>query len=111
MLVESSALDATDDIGAGTLAAASAAAIYDSAGKPMSVAAILVEEDITAPTLTNESPANGTPGVVEKILEIRTEYQIGALRITYYLDRYHGIKISESTVTRVLKSHGLSRLP
>lgn len=49
--------------------------------------------------------------VVEKILELRTEYQLGALRITYYLNRYHGIKISASTVTRVLQAHGLSRLP
>ena len=29
----------------------------------------------------------------------------------YYLDRYHGIKISESTVSRVLTSHGVGRLP
>lgn len=29
----------------------------------------------------------------------------------YYLDRYHGIKISESTVTRVLRAHGVGRLP
>jgi transposase InsO family protein len=53
-----------------------------------------------------------TPAKVrEKILELRKQYQLGALRITYYLERYHGIKISESTVTRVLKAHGLSRLP
>lgn len=56
-------------------------------------------------------PRKTSPEVVEKILELRTDYQIGALRITYYLDRYHGIKISESTVSRVLRSHGLSRLP
>jgi transposase InsO family protein len=56
-------------------------------------------------------PRRTSPEVVEKILEIRTEQQIGALRIRYYLDRYHGIKISESTVSRVLKAHGLSRLP
>jgi len=56
-------------------------------------------------------PRKTSPDVVEKILELRREYQIGALRITYYLDRYHGIKISESTVSRVLRSHGLSRLP
>ena len=29
----------------------------------------------------------------------------------YYLDRYHGIRISESTVTRVLSAHGIRRLP
>ena len=33
------------------------------------------------------------------------------MRITYYLDRYHGIKISESRVTRVLRACGVSRLP
>ena len=56
-------------------------------------------------------PQKTPPEVVGKILEIRKEYQLGALRIKYYLDRYYGIKISESTVTRVLKAHGLSRLP
>ena len=56
-------------------------------------------------------PRKTLPEVVEKILEIRTEYQIGALRIKYYLERYHGVRISESTVTRILKAHGLSRLP
>ena len=56
-------------------------------------------------------PSRTSPEVVEKILEIRAEYQFGALRIMYYLERYHGIKISESTVSRILKAHGLSRLP
>lgn len=61
--------------------------------------------------VAHNHPRKSSPEVVEKILELRREYQIGALRITYYLDRYHGIKISESTVTRVLKSHGVNRLP
>ena len=56
-------------------------------------------------------PRKTPPEVVKKILEIRSEYQLGSLRFMYYLDLYHGIKISESTVTRVLKSHGLSQLP
>ena len=56
-------------------------------------------------------PRKTSPEVIEKILELRAEYQLGALRIVYYLDRYHGIKISESTVSRVLKSHGVSQLP
>jgi len=56
-------------------------------------------------------PYRTSPEVVEKILTIRAEYQFVALQIMYYLDRYHGIKISESTVSRVLKAHGLSRLP
>ncbi len=36
---------------------------------------------------------------------------MGALRILYYLDRYYGIKVSESTVSRVLRAQGLNRLP
>jgi hypothetical protein len=56
-------------------------------------------------------PGRTTPDVVGKILEIRAEYQLEALRIMYYLERYHAIKISESTVTRVLRAHGIRRLP
>ena len=55
-------------------------------------------------------PRKTSPEMVEKILELRREHQIGALRIAYYLNRYHGIKISESTVTRVLRAHGVGRL-
>ena len=56
-------------------------------------------------------PRKAAPEVVEKILELRSTYQIGALRIAFYLERYHGIKISESTVTRVLRAHGVGSLP
>lgn len=56
-------------------------------------------------------PHKTSSEVVEKILELRKEYQLGALRIKYYLERYHGIRISESTVSRVLKAHGVARLP
>ncbi len=56
-------------------------------------------------------PRKTSPTVVEKILKLRAEYQIGALRIKYYLARYYGIKISESTVTRILRAHKVSRLP
>ena len=56
-------------------------------------------------------PRRTSPEGVEKILAIRTEHQFGALRIMYYLDRYHGVKISESTVSRVLKANGINRLP
>lgn len=56
-------------------------------------------------------PRKTAPEVVEKILELRSAYQIGALRIAFYLERYHRIKISESTVTRVLRAHGMNLLP
>lgn len=56
-------------------------------------------------------PRTTAPKVVEKILELRSTYQIGALRIAIYLERYHGVKLSESTVTRVLRAPGVNRLP
>ena len=56
-------------------------------------------------------PKKTTPGIKRKILELRKDFKLGALRIMYYLDRYHGIKISESTVTRIIRKHGLAKLP
>lgn len=61
--------------------------------------------------IAHSHPRKTAPEVVEKILELRRTYQIGAKRIAFYLDRYHGIKISESTVTRVLRAHGVGSLP
>jgi transposase InsO family protein len=61
--------------------------------------------------VANSHPRKTPTEVIEKILELRKEYKLGAIRITYYLERYHGIKISESTVSRTLKAHGMNRLP
>jgi transposase InsO family protein len=49
--------------------------------------------------------------VVDKILELRKVYQLGSTRITWYLERYHGIKVSESSVHRTLARNGVNRLP
>jgi transposase len=49
--------------------------------------------------------------VVNKILELRKEYQLGPERIKWYLERYHGITVSESSVSRTLVRNGVSRLP
>lgn len=56
-------------------------------------------------------PRKTPPETIEKILDLRKNYKLGALRIMYYLERYHGINISESTVTRTLKAHGMNKLP
>jgi transposase len=60
--------------------------------------------------IAHSHPRKTSSEVVVKILELRKDYQIGALWIAYYLERYHRIKVSESTVTRILRAHGLSRL-
>ena len=45
------------------------------------------------------------------MLYLRRQYHLGAIRIMWYMERYHAITISESTVMRILRRHGLRRLP
>jgi transposase len=55
---------------------------------------------------------NKTPvPVAEKVLHRRLKYQLGPMRIVWYLERYHGIRISDAGVYRILCRHGLNRLP
>ena len=55
---------------------------------------------------------NKTPAaVVEKVLHLRRKYHLGPMRIVWYLERYHGIKIKDAGVYRILCRNGLNRLP
>jgi transposase InsO family protein len=59
-----------------------------------------------------KNPANRTPPeIVEKVLYLRRKYHLGPIRIVWYLERYHDIKISDAGVYRILKRNGLNRLP
>jgi len=48
--------------------------------------------------------------VIDLILKLQDEYKLGSWRIKWYLERYHDISISESTVYRTLKRNGVKRL-
>lgn len=69
--------------------------------------------------LTNKRPglAPGTcpwrtQGETEqKILHLRRTYHFGPQRISWYLLRYHGLRITGHGVYSVLKRNGLNRLP
>lgn len=55
---------------------------------------------------------NRTPkAVTEKALHLRRDYHLGPIRIVWYLERYHGLKISDAGVYRILKRNGVNRLP
>jgi len=56
-------------------------------------------------------PRKLAPNVVDQILHLRTEYKLGPERITWYLERYHGIKTSVSTVYRTLVRNNMRCLP
>ena len=49
--------------------------------------------------------------VVDKVIELRKIYHLGSMRISWYLQRYHEMSISESSVTRIFVRNGLNRLP
>lgn len=47
---------------------------------------------------------------VDLILDLRKEYKLGTWRIKWYLERYHNINVSESSVYRTLKRNGIKPL-
>jgi len=75
-------------------------------------------EELGNEGLINNKPCPENPGlrvapeIQEKIIYLRTTYHLGSDRICWYIKRYHPqMKVSESGVYRVLRRHGLNRLP
>jgi transposase InsO family protein len=59
-----------------------------------------------------KSSPNQTPvEVEEKVLHLRRKYHLGPERIMWYMARYHAVRMSDATIYRTLKRHGLNRLP
>jgi transposase len=59
-----------------------------------------------------ENPKIRVPQEVEDlIIFLRSNYHLGQLRISWYLARYHGVKVSQAGVYSVLKRNGMNRLP
>ncbi len=61
--------------------------------------------------IAKSHPRQLSSEVVDKILHLRRIYHFGPERITWYLERYHGVKTSSSSVYRTLIRHNLRRLP
>ena len=56
-------------------------------------------------------PRTTRPEVVEQGLHVRQTYHLGPQRIVWYLARYQGVSVSDATIYRILRRHGLRRLP
>jgi len=56
-------------------------------------------------------PKKMKPAIEEKVLLLRRRYHFGPERISWYLQRYHGVEISSQGVYYALCRHGLNRLP
>jgi transposase InsO family protein len=70
------------------------------------------------PGLVNNKPCPQNPKmrvpqeIEEKIVYLRRTYHLGPERIYLFIGRYHPeMKVSESSVYRALRRHGLNRLP
>ncbi len=61
--------------------------------------------------IPHQMPNQTTAEVVEKVLHLRRTYHLDPIRIVWYLERYHAIRISDAGVYRILRRHGLNRLP
>ncbi len=51
------------------------------------------------------------PEIEEKILHLRKYYHFGPQKISWYIERYNGLKVSETGVRGVLLRYKLNRLP
>ena len=56
--------------------------------------------------IAQSHPKKLSADVVEKILQLRNTCHLGPQRITWYLERYHGVTISLSSVYRTLVRNG-----
>ena len=66
---------------------------------------------INAPPIPKWHANRTPPEQEEKVLYLRRKYHLGPIRIVWYLERYHGIRMSVATVSRILRRNGLNRLP
>lgn len=66
---------------------------------------------INAPPIPKWHANRTSPEREEKVLYLRRKYHLGPIRVVWYLERYHDIKMSDSTVSCILRRHGLNRLP
>jgi transposase InsO family protein len=57
------------------------------------------------------SPRATPPEVVSKVLYLRQNYHFGPSTIAAYVKRYHRISIAPATAHRILRRHGMNRLP
>lgn len=59
----------------------------------------------------HRSPRATPAAVVSKIVYLRQHYHFGPGKIADYLKRFHGLSVACGTVHRILRRHGMNRLP
>lgn len=64
-----------------------------------------------AKPIPKTSPNQTSIEVEEKVLHLRRKYHLGPERIMWYMARYHSVRMSDATIYRILRRHGINRLP
>ena len=63
------------------------------------------------PRIPRRSPTAIAPEVVSKVLYLRERYHFGPGKVASYLQRFHGVTVAVASVHRILRRHGVNRLP
>ena len=63
------------------------------------------------PRTPRRSPRATSADLTRRILYLRQQYHFGPARIAAYVHRFHQLTIARSSVHRILKRHGMNRLP
>jgi len=66
---------------------------------------------VNKPPVAKSHPNQLSREVINRVLYLRKKYHLGPIRIVWYMARYHGIKICDASVYRILCRHGINRLP
>lgn len=61
--------------------------------------------------IAHDHPRRVPEATVRKVIELRTQYHLGQRRIGWYLKRYHGIRLSQTSTHQVFVRNGLPQLP
>ena len=62
-------------------------------------------------SVARSHPRPTRPEVVEQVLHLRRIYHLVPKRIVWYLARYQSVNVSDATLYRMLRRHGLRRVP
>ena len=52
-------------------------------------------------SVPHNHPQKTSPEITEKILHLRQTYHLGPMRIGWYLELYHGIRVSDAVLSKI----------
>jgi len=66
---------------------------------------------VNKPPVAKSHPNQLSKEVINRVLYLRKKYHLGPIRMVWYMACYYGIKSSDTSVYRILRRHGINRIP